>query len=668
MSNYIVTERTEVFNEIAKYNYCSLEEMLLPEKIAVDSETDGLLFYKNNMFCLQIGTGINNYIIDLETIDFKLVIPFLKDKTMVFVNAVFDLKFFYKNQFFPDKVRDAMIASQILYNGDEKIFTHGFKDMMKRELGVEYDKTEQKNIHKVKLGTKEAIQYSFNDVDRLLELEELLYNKLVEYDAQKAYLFNCEFLKTQTYIEMCGLPISKEKWDEKSKQDEINSARAQRQIQDYIYDNLPEFRDIQIDMFDTSKKISCLLSSPSQMIKVFKKLKINTWDEKEEKDSVSEAIISKTKHEFVDMWLKYKEAEHRVTTFGQSISGNIIDGYLYSNFRTIADTGRMISRAGNINFLNFPRDKETRICFEAHKGYKMLGCDYDSQESRVLAYKTQDINSKLNVLQDRDAHSLLAREAFPELKELSDSEIKKNHGDKRQIGKVINFAASFGATGYTIATQLGLALDEGDRLYNVYKELYADVFEWGKKILEQGVKKGWIESEEGFKIKLPNYRRFKELEVLNKDIDWTSYRKGKTEFKAKQEADRAKESYSVSDVKNYEYYKKHYKNVSRFFQIKSSWTNLCLNFPIQSCASFQSKKACIDLFNTILKNNHQWQVRMSNFIYDEIIVECKNELSDQYRIILEDCMKNAANYYVNYDKEIVMSCTANVGDTWYSVK
>jgi DNA polymerase I-like protein with 3'-5' exonuclease and polymerase domains len=59
---------------------------------------------------------------------------------------------------------------------------------------------------------------------------------------------------------------------------------------------------------------------------------------------------------------------------------------------------------------------------------------------------------------------------------------------------------------------------------------------------------------------------------------------------------------------------------------------------------------------------------MSNFIYDEIIVECKDELSDQYRIILEDCMKNAANYYVNYDKEIVMSCTANVGDSWYSVK
>jgi DNA polymerase I-like protein with 3'-5' exonuclease and polymerase domains len=429
----------------------------------------------------------------------------------------------------------------------------------------------------------------------------------------------------------------------------------------------PEAMKERLNVFN-EKKLKLLLSSPKQLIPVFNALEINTWDEKEEKDSISEAIISKTKHEFVDLWLKYKEAEHRVTTFGETVLSQVHNGFIYGNFKTIADTGRMISRKGSINLLNFPRDKETRNCFKAPIGYKSIGCDYDSQESRILAYYSQDINSKLNVLQNRDAHSLLAREAFPELKELTDDDIKKNHGDKRQIGKVINFAASFGATGFTIATQLGLDLKEGDRLYNVYKTLYADVFNWGNGILKLAIERGFIESVEGFKLKLPFFDEYKRLEILNKNIDWDLYKEGKEIYKAKKEAEKKEKEYTITNYYCYNYYLKHYKNVSKFFQIKASYTNLCLNMPIQSCASFQSKKACIDVFTKIKENGHLERVKISNFIYDELLLTVEDSLVEQYRGILEECMVNAANYYINYDKEIKMSSTANIGNSWYDTK
>lgn len=674
MPNYIITKNKEFFQKIGTYNYCNLEDMILPNVIAYDSETTGLLSHIDEIFCCQIGTGKNNYLIDLQEnqYTFQDVIPFIKNKTLVGHNITFDLKFMYRNGFYPDKVRDTMIASNILYNGDAKVYRHDFGHVMERELGLIYDKSEQKNIHKIKLSTPKAIEYCFNDVDKLLDLENDLYVKLDNYigdkPASKAYLFNCDFILAQAYLENCGLPINVSDWKHKMEVDIKNSFDMQRKINDYIFDNLPKYRDTQIDMFSNEKKLKLLLSSPKQLIPVFKDLGINTWDEKEEKDSISEAIISKTKHEFVDLWLKYKESEHRVTTFGETVYNQVHNGYVYGNFKTIADTGRMISRKGSINLLNFPRDKETRNCFKAPIGYKSIGCDYDSQESRILAYYSQDLNSKLNVLQNRDAHSLLAREAFPELKDFSDDDIKKNHGDKRQIGKVINFAASFGATGYTIATQLGLPLKEGDRLYNVYKQLYADVFNWGNTILKLALERGFIESVEGFKLKLPFFDEYKQLEILNKNIDWDLYKEGKEIYKAKKEAEEKEKEYQISNYYCYNYYLKHYRNVSKFFQIKASYTNLCLNMPIQSCASFQSKMACIDVFNKIKQNNDLGKVLISNFIYDEILLTVEDSLADKYRAILEDCMINSANYYINYDKEIKMSCEAHIADSWYETK
>ena len=40
--NYIITNNRPFFEKIGKYNYCSLEDMVLPDVIAFDSETTSL--------------------------------------------------------------------------------------------------------------------------------------------------------------------------------------------------------------------------------------------------------------------------------------------------------------------------------------------------------------------------------------------------------------------------------------------------------------------------------------------------------------------------------------------------------------------------------------------------------------------------------------------------
>jgi hypothetical protein len=67
-----------------------------------------------------------------------------------------------------------MLASKILYNGDFWNSRHDFGSCMVREL--HYDKTDQKNIHLVKL-SQQSNKYSFNDVDRLIELHDTMLAK-----------------------------------------------------------------------------------------------------------------------------------------------------------------------------------------------------------------------------------------------------------------------------------------------------------------------------------------------------------------------------------------------------------------------------------------------------------------------------------------------------------
>ena len=196
--NYIITKYPEFFDKIGQYNFCSLEKLsTLPDEVAFDSETTGLFAGEEDMFCVQIGDRTNNYIVHMydDNYTFYDVIPYLEGKTLVMQNGLFDLGFMYKYNFIPVKVYDTMLASRILYNGQWDNRLSDFKSIMIRELECYYDKTSQKNIHLVKLSQDSAIQYSFNDVDRLQEAHDVLLRKIEEAGQISTYLLHCRFIK-----------------------------------------------------------------------------------------------------------------------------------------------------------------------------------------------------------------------------------------------------------------------------------------------------------------------------------------------------------------------------------------------------------------------------------------------------------------------------------------
>lgn len=676
--NYIITKNKSFFHKIGKYNFCNLSDMELPETIAIDTETTGLIVRDCDIFCVQIGTGKNNYLIHMYDNNFSIkdLIPYIKNKTLVGQNLLFDLGFFYKYGFYPKKVKDTMLASKILYNGDYANIRSDFQAIMQRELGVWYDKTTQKNIHLVKLSMDSAIQYSFNDVDRLLECHDVLQKKIDDGGYTPTYNLHCRFIRALAYMQNCGLPISSEYWKEKMNIDKENAFKYGKEIEHYIYDNIPKFADHQIDMFSDEKKIHVSINSPKQMVEVFNSLGINTKN-KEGKESIKEDVISKTEHEFVDLWLKYQEAQHRVTTFGEKIYDKIEKERIYTEFNPMVETARLSTRKGGINFLNFPSDKMTRDCFRANPGNKLIVCDYSAQEGVIMADLSGDAAMTASVVDGIDLHCLLAKAIFPELEGLDDETIATKHKDKRNFSKPVRFAFSYGGNGYTIYQNLSVPLPEAERIYSVFRELHAGLYAWGDKVYEQAVKDGYISSVDGWRLWLPRYDEFLEHKKAVERItseEWQLYREGKADYQRYwliKEANEKREKgkpiikFEPANVKAYEFYKSKRKIISEFFKAKSGYQRLCLNSPVQTRGAHQLKLALCYIFEWILENGLEGDILMVNAIHDEIVLEAPEYLAETTKEAVQRYMKIAGDHYLT---TLPIKAEAHVGDSWYEAK
>lgn len=687
--SWIITRNPEFFKAIGEYNYAKLDDLKnLPDRIAYDSETTSLHPKDGSIFAIQIGTGFDNYLIDLqqypqfdgENLSIKLeeVVSYFIDKELVGQNITFDLNFLNYKTYYPKRVRDTFIASKILYNGNPPNFLHGFGAIMKRELDIVYDKTDQKNISKVQLSQPSTIEYSFNDVDRLLECHDVLVKKLEKWGAIACYDLHCKFIRALSYMELCGLPLDEKLWSNKIKQDTLKSKEKALEITNYIYDNLPLYRDNQLSLFDENKNIKVLLSSAKQMIPVFNALGIKTEvdDKGKISHSIEESVIKKTKHDFVDLWLEYRKAEHRVTTHGQNILDKSINGRLFTRFNPMVDTARLSTKAKEVNFLNFPSDKETRKCFKCKKENQVIVCDWSGQETVIAADLSQDEVMLGAVINGRDLHAAFARQLFPELSELSDDEIAKKHKEKRTYCKSPRFAMQYGSSAFTLSANMNISIEKAQEIEKAFKILHKGIFDWGDEQFIKVLKNGYIESTMGFKLILPQWEHFQVLEKKLKTKDksfWATYREGKEEYKAYWETeelrkkDKTIEKFEIVREESFKVYRENKLFISEYFSLKGQYYRLTLNNPVQSTGSHQLKNSLILLFEFIEQNNHYGSVKICNAPHDEIVLECTNELSDLYVDKLSECMVTGGNTFL-VSGLVAMKADAHAGDSWYSAK
>jgi len=81
----------------------SLEYLNKLDEIGTDGETLGFDPYTKQLISIQLGNEINQYFIDLTSVDIQHYKELLETKLLVVQNGKFDLKFLYHYRIIPSK-------------------------------------------------------------------------------------------------------------------------------------------------------------------------------------------------------------------------------------------------------------------------------------------------------------------------------------------------------------------------------------------------------------------------------------------------------------------------------------------------------------------------------------------------------------------------------------
>lgn len=676
---YLVTGQPDLF-ENPNYKLMSVEESLQLlsscKILQYDSETTGVDARICDLLCVQFGNKEKDFqiVVDTTTVSILLYKSILEDKYIIGQNLKFDLQFLYNYGIIPRKVYDTMIVEQLLYLGyPSGTISYSLASIAQRRLGIDIDKSIRGQI--IWRGLDEqVILYSANDVKWL---EDIMYSQLKDCEEKQCKVgakLECDFVPVISYLEWCGIKLDENKWLIKMKKDKENLDKARESLDKFITSNpnLSQFTHIerQGDLFSGfNSEPLCTInwSSSRQVVQLAKILGFDTVVQdkktKEDKDSVLEKHLKTQKginDEFLDLYFSYQEYAKVVSSFGQS-QLNMVNpktGRCHTIYKQLgAASGRMscgsqqpnhaLAKLKGIaakdctycNFQQLPSDEVTRSCFVAEEGNLFCSCDYSALESRLGA----DIYQEHSMIEEflyksGDIHSLVAKACFPELKDKTTEEIKKNYPHLRKKAKPIGFSQQFGGSARAIASSLGCSLEEAEDIAAAYLNGFPGIAKFkadGSKAVRQ---KGYVLmcKYTGHKMYWWDHQVWLDRQKTFTQEFWEEYR-----TKHKDTGD----SVALS--------------VREHFQAASKWDRMALNAPTQNTGIVILKSAMTDFFNYVVDNGLFNKVKIVALVHDEANIEYPINLAMD--IVLKECMEKAA---AKFCKSLPIPAEAAVGDHW----
>jgi DNA polymerase I-like protein with 3'-5' exonuclease and polymerase domains len=215
----------------------------------------------------------------------------------------------------------------------------------------------------------------------------------------------------------------------------------------------------------------------------------------------------------------------------------------------------------------------------------------------------------------------------------------------------------------------GISMKRATEIEVGFKDLHEGLYDWGNMMFIESTSTGFIESVDGWRLKLPRYgayiKALKENQAMTRG-DWLMYSNGKKEWNAEKDAEeKDEEVYKVKDEEAYNYYRKNVFAISQFFKLKSSYQRLCLNSPVQTAGAHQLKLAKALYFEWIVENDFLSKILICNSVHDEVVAEAPEDLAEDARVNLERCMLEGGDYYL---ETLKIKADAHIGDSWYEAK
>lgn len=656
---YLVSNQTGVFDS-SKFISITIDEAIsLLEKedvLGLDTETEGLDCFTKALLLLQIGNKEFQVNFDISSFQGKipkLLKDFLNNYHGLFIlqNAKFDLKFLFRQDVLLRKVYDTMLVETIITNGLQ-YSGRDLKTIAEKYCGVTLDKSVRGEII-IKGLTDRVLEYGANDVKYLPEIREKQLEIVAKYNLQRAVDLDNSFVIVLAYTEYCGIKLDYDKWGAKVDKNVETVHKYKTELEDFLYkDGKTKYFSGMYDLFSGVQDCTINWDSPKQVMALMEEYGVNTtiYIKGEEKKSIDAKTLDPQKDQFpiIKPYLKYKEAQKEVTTYGYNWKRyiNPITGRIHTTFKQLMDTGRLScgdKRDGTPNLQNIPRDEETRACFVCEEGSVLIDADYSSQEQIVLANFSKEVNL-LNFYKQgfTDMHSYVAFLMYEDIRKCSLEEltpdklsyIKIEYPENRRIAKSAGFAINYGGNGSTIAKNCNLSKKEGDFVYDSYFEAFPNLRGYFDLVFARASHFGYIEYNNVTRRKYffnpeENYY-FKYRDRINDKLFW----------------------YEETNPKEI---------ISKFNEAKGAIARLAQNYPIQGSSADITKYAGILFMKEILSRNWYMIVKIVNFVHDEILVECPKEIAEEVKDILLKCMTEAGNPFC---RVLPLSADALVGKHW----
>ena len=651
---YLVTGNLELF-ENKSYKVIGVDESLSLlsslEIISVDTETGGLDEYTKDLKSVQLGNKDFQIVIDTSTIDIrKYKELFESDKLFLFWNALFDLRFLYRNNIYPRKIYDGYLAEKLMWLGyPSGVHSMSLKAAGENYLGIELDKSVRGKIMYQGL-TEEVIVYGANDVKYLEELREKQLEELKKKDLLRAIDIENRFVLVLAYCQQCGGKRDRKKWEAKMLKDKKREDNAKKNLDKWLIENEPNSKYIFInrqgDLFEgynLEPQVSINWNSAKQVAPISKKYGVEVSVEDKDrggtKDSIDAKVLKpqKDKCSLIPLYLDYKEATKVTSTYGENFLKQInpVSGRIHTNYSQLgADTTRITSggkdkstKTEYVNLLNLPADAETRACFVAEDGNKWISIDYSGQETYLMASIANDkaiIEELTNG--SGDIHSLTAYMSYHEIpRETSIKDIKKLYHNLRQEAKGIEFAINYGGNADTISRNKGIPLEEANQLYNAYMNGFKGLKSYQDFRRKDWFNKGYIllNPLTGHKAYIYDYEQLKEDKEWMQTLDWDYYREMKKTDPT---------CYTVERVRH-------------FFKRKSASEKQSINYPIQATGSMCLRLSLIYFFYFLRDNQLLNKVKICVTPYDEINCEAPEEIAEEIATTLYNCMIKAGAFF-----------------------
>lgn len=338
---------------------------------------------------------------------------------------------------------------------------------------------------------------------------------------------------------------------------------------------------------------------------LFEKLGLPVYKKTKKGYSTDVDILEKLKpeHPVIEKILEYRSLMKLNSTYVEGLIPYINEKThrIHSYFhQTITATGRISSTEPNLQNIptRYELGKTLRKVFKPEEGNIFVDADYSQIELRVLAHISGDRNMLKAFRNDEDIHKQAASKVF-------DVPIEEVTKEQRTAAKAVNFGIVYGISDFGLAEQLGISRKHAKSYIEQYLEKYSGIKKFMDNIVEEAKEKGYVET-------LFHRRRY--IPELN----------------------------------------------SNNYMVRQFGSRAAMNTPIQGTAADIMKIAMINVYNRLEKEKLEAKLVLQ--VHDELIIECKREIADTVKELLQEEMQNAMKLKVPLKVEV------SEAENWYEAK